>query len=159
MKYLIDWKKFIEQLLPNDLTNGFMLQWLLVLTKPFRKVHDAFLVFRKAIIYELTITPQVCYLEKLLNDRFDFTDRRIYIDDGVDKPPKYIYVNAELKPQFIRRRAEASPVFIYTRSEIGALSNDFIVFIPLTLMVDLNEVVSVLKSKKLLGTKFKIQRF
>ena len=31
--------------------------------------------------YDLTITPQVCFLEKMLNDEYDQVQRRIYIEE------------------------------------------------------------------------------
>nr|DAN72002.1 MAG TPA: hypothetical protein [Caudoviricetes sp.] len=31
--------------------------------------------------YNLTITPQVCFLEKMLNDEYDQVQRRIYIEE------------------------------------------------------------------------------
>lgn len=53
---------------------------------------------RVANIYRLGITPQVCYLEKMLNDRFDNTARRIFILNPVIKDITYIYTDAENKP-------------------------------------------------------------
>ena len=31
--------------------------------------------------YDLAVTPQVCYLEKMLNDEYDQVQRRIYIEE------------------------------------------------------------------------------
>lgn len=97
------------------------------------------------------------YLEKLLNDRYDFTLRRIYIDDGVDKPPFYIFQPAELKPKYIRQRSENVPKRIYTGGESGSLTDDFIVFTPAGLVFETPEMTSLVKAYKLAGTKFKIQ--
>ena len=115
--------------------------------------------FRKAKLYQLLITPQVCYLEKMLNDRFDFTNRGIFIDDAKDKAPLYIFRRDELKPKYIYRRIENKPVYIYTRGESGTIKDDFIVFVPIQLRVNRPEMISLIKQYKLAGTKFKIQTF
>ena len=116
-------------------------------------------MYRTAKLYHLLITPQKCYLEKLLNDRYDFTLRRIYIDDGIDKTPPYLYQHAELKPKYIRQASEATPVWFYTSGESGSYRDDFIIYAPLALTFADLEMSSLVKVYKLAGTKFKIQRF
>ena len=157
--YNIDFKKLVRWLTPNRLRNSRMLAWLSLLVSPINFLYLDFLNFREAKLYELGITPQVADLERLLNDRYDFTQRRIYIGDGVTKPTKYIFQSAELKPVFIKKRSENAPVYIYTSGESANNGDDFIVYVPLVLQINLPEIISVIKAKKLAGTKFKIQRF
>lgn len=125
----------------------------------FNIVYQDLLRFRKQKLYELSITPQKPYLEMLLNDKYDFTLRRIYIEDGIDKPAPYIYQRAEVKPMYIRKRSEAMPKTIYTRGESGDLKDDFVVFVPMDVVFEFEEMGSLIKIYKLAGVKFKIQRF
>jgi|SRR5690242_18712581 len=136
-----------------------ILAMLYAMAKPVMLIHQDFLKYRDAKLYQLMITPQVCWLERLLNDRYDFTQRRIYINDGVDKPPVYIYQRAELKPLYIYRRSEDKPVYIYTRGESGDVKDDFTVFVPLDIAFEDAEMISLIRQFKLAGTKFKIQKF
>jgi hypothetical protein len=137
-----------------------ILALLNAMAKPIALIHRDFLKYRKAKLYQLMITPQKCYLERLLNDRYDFTQRRIYIDDGIDHPPTFIYRSTELKPLYIYRSSENKPKkYIYTRGESGDLKDDFIVFVPLDISFESAEMISLIKQFKLAGTKFKIQRF
>ncbi|MBS0647401.1 MAG: hypothetical protein JSR97_12550 [Verrucomicrobia bacterium] len=94
-----------------------------------------------------------------MNDRYDSTLRRIYIDDGQEKPPFYIFQRPELKPKFIYKNTENRPKYIYTSGESGNLTDDFVIYVPMGLAFEEPEMVSLVKVYKLAGTKFKIQRF
>ncbi len=157
--YDIDYAKLIGWLTPQELRKNKLRRFLNIMVAPVVVLYQLFLLYRTAKLYQLKITPQKCYLKLMLNNRYDFTMRRIYIDDGVDKPPYYIFQHAELKPKFIRKRSENAPVRIYTSGESGSIADDFIVFVPLGLVFEEPEMISLVKVYKLAGTKFKIQRF
>lgn len=158
--YTMDWAKLIRDNTPARLQLPKVLAWAAVYINPIITVYQWLLQYRKAKAYQLLITPQVCYLEKILNDRFDFTSRGIYIADGQYKPSTYLYRRAELKPLYLYRRTETKPHILYTRGESEAYSNDFIVFVPLTLVFDVYEMIGVVKyANNLPGTKFKIQTY
>lgn len=151
--YNIDFKKLFRWMLPLRLRMPRMLAMVNACATSLTSVYMQFRTFRNSNLYYLGITPQTCYLEKLLNDRYDFTSRRIYIDDAVDKPPTYIYQTEELKPLYL------GTAYIYTSGESGDLKDDFIVFVPTGLQFESAEMVSLVKAFKLAGTKFKIQRY
>ncbi len=149
--YDIDFKKLTLWNVPNVLRKPRMLAWLWGCVYPFVTIHIDFLRFRKQKLYELSITPQVCFLEKLLNDRFDATQRRIVIVDAEDRPPLYLYINAENRPLFLGSRP------LYTNGEAGTITDDFIVKVPAVVSFDNNELNGLLKRFKLAGTKHAIQ--
>lgn len=151
--YDIDFSKVVRWNLRRKKRKPRILALLNSMAKPVVLLYQDFLKYRKAKLYQLMITPQKCWLERLLNDRYDFTQRRIYIDDGVDHPPTYIYQDAELKPLYLGTK------IIYTGGESGDLKDDFIVFVPMDLIFEEQEMMSLVKAYKLAGTKFKIQRF
>jgi hypothetical protein len=157
--YSIDYKKMVLWLTPNRLRKTRMLAWLGVLVNPVVVLYQNFLAFRKTKLYYLGISPSVCDLERLLNDRYDFTQRRIYIDDAQDKPIKYIFRRLESKPKFLRRRSEASPLILYTRNESGINAIHFIVYVPVSIVFDLQEMKSLINIYKLLGKRYKVQTF
>ena len=135
-----------------------MNSWIAIIKSPVILLYQDFLRFRNAKNYELKITPQVCYMQKLLNDRFDFINRRIIIVDGLDKPPTFIYKVAEIKPVFIYLNSQSLPHFIYTSGESSDIHDDFIIQIPMVINFDAAEMISLTKVFKLAGAKFKIQR-
>jgi len=155
----INFPLLIRWFLPRRLRMLRMIAWLTVLCRPVVRLYSDFKRFRKDVIYQLTITPQVCYLERMLNDRFDFTLKRIYIDDAIWMQPLYIYQDDELKDEFLYQESEDKPIFLWTDSEAGEDRDDFVVFVPKALMglVNVGEMTSLLKKYKLAGTHFKIE--
>src|SRR5690606_15477534 len=80
--FKIDWYKFILWNVPSFERLKTRMQWLQLMLSEVRKHWDSFVVYRSAKLYDVNHTGQVIYLEKALNDAFDNTLRRIYIDDG-----------------------------------------------------------------------------
>ena len=157
--YNIDYPELTKAATPAYIRKPRLQAFLQVLISGVVVLYQDLLRLRTQKLYELMITPQVCYLERLLNDRFDYTLRRIQIVDGSDKPPYYIYQNPELKPKYIRNHAEgASLQYIYTSGESSNVQDDFIVLVPTALVFGEEEMRSLVKAYKLAGTKFKIQR-
>lgn len=155
--YIVDFKRLVRWCIPHSWRKQLLLFYVNVLVYPISTLFLDFRLYRKAKQYQLSITPQVCSLTRLLNDKYDSRRRRIYITDGVDKSPVYIYVSAELKPKYLHRRVDNKPLHIYTRGESGIIKDDFIVNIPSAVPFDINELSTILRFYKLAGTKFKIQ--
>jgi hypothetical protein len=125
---------------------------------PLIYVLNMFSLYRSAKLYQLMISPQVCYLERMLNDKYDFTLRRIKIDDAVWHLPWFIYQEDELKPQPLYTEAENNPVWLFTDGEAGEALNDFVVLVPLAIIFAQPEMRSAIDSYKLFGTTYTIQR-
>lgn len=155
--YHINFSKLIRWLTPQPLRDVFMLTWLGVLITPIARLHQDFLRFRKAKLYFLGITPQVCYLEKMLNDSFDFTQRRIRINDAIWYPPTYLYQEAELKALYLYQEVEDKPLILYTEGEAGVYQDDFVVLVPFGLIYNVEEMKANIDTFKLASTKYTIQ--
>ncbi|HYH14171.1 MAG TPA: hypothetical protein VD794_03060 [Flavisolibacter sp.] len=155
--YDIDYNKLTQWMIPSRIRKGRIVAFVQILIYGVSFLYQDLLRFRKQKLYELTITPQVCYLERLLNDRFDFIQRRIRIVDSLDKPPYYIYQKDELKPKYIYLRAEGKPAYIYTSGESSLLQDDFVVLVPAGLIFEEAEMRSLVRVFKLAGKRFKIQ--
>lgn len=154
----INYGKLTAWLTPVKLMSVEMVAWLNALVFPVTVLYQSFLRYRSQKLYALGITPQVCYLEKLLNDRYDYTLRRIRIDDALDKPPTYIFREDELKPLPVYTDAEALPVYIYTNGESGDIKDDFIILVPKDILFDDVEMLTLVKGYRLASMKPKIQR-
>src|SRR5438128_2620012 len=112
---------------PVELRVAKTIAWLLALIRPVVTLYQSFLKYRTQKLYEIMITPQVCYVERLLNDKYDFVQRRIRIVDALDHAPTYFFRRDELKPVYLHKRSENSPVYLYTRGESGDIKDDFII--------------------------------
>jgi hypothetical protein len=95
----------------------------------------------------------------MLNDRYDYVLRRIYIADTEEFPPLYLYRRDEDKPVWLYRRSEALPVYLFTRAEGALYADDFIVMVPKDISFNQQEMRSLVFRKRLPGMKFKIQTF
>jgi len=130
MWYDLNYNILSVQLLPTFLRKQRILAFLQVLVLPINKLYYQWFVFRKDNLYKLAHTGQVCYLRKVLNDRFDFVNRGIRIGDGQQYERLYIYTNAELNPKYLGK------LFLHTRSDYADTGVDFIVYVPIELDID-----------------------
>lgn len=155
--YNIIYSKLTTWLTPKVLRKNKLMAFVAVAIKPVQYVYQDLLNFRAQKLYDLSITPQVCYLQKLLNDRYDYVQRRITIVDAIDQEPVYFFCRSENKPVFMRKRIENDPLYLYTRGETGALRNDFVVLVPAGIVFPMEEMRSLVQLNKLAGKKFAIQ--
>lgn len=155
-KYDINWKRLILWIIPEVLRKTLHVAWVVALIAPVVRLYFQFISFRNEIIYALTITPQVCYLEKALNDRFDSQQRGIYITDPEEKPGLPLYLKVEVKPVVLFTKAEAIAQILYTKSESGKFGVDFLVNVPSNVQFDLQELTAFLSNYKLPSKKFKV---
>ncbi len=137
MKYFdLDIKKLSVELLPTFLRKPVIVAFLVALTAPLISIYRAFTKYRKNTNYRLNHNGQVCYLRKVLNDRFDPIQRRIEIGDISRKEPLYIFTVSENLPLYIFTENEINgsnntPQYLFTDTETGKKSAaDFIVKLP-----------------------------
>jgi hypothetical protein len=150
----IDFKRLIAWLLPVNLRTAVHFAWLQALYAPLQTVYGLFNARRNANLYALSVTPQVCSLEKMLNDRYDSIQRRIYITDAIHISCVYIYLEEEQKPLFI---SGSTPVYIYGEAEIDASRKiDFTVHVPFLNHLNSKEMRALLNTYKLAGKRYEI---
>ncbi len=112
---------------------------------------------RNYINYRIKITPQVVYLEKLLNDRFDPELKRIRIVKGVAYEAIPLYLKDEIKPQKFYKKEEGIPQVLYTKEETLNFEVDFIVQVPIDVPFDMNELRAYLDLDVLPSKTYKVQ--
>lgn len=136
-----------------------MMAFVKALFAPLVSLHNDFLLYRKAKLYEIEKNYKTCYLEAFLNDRFDFTSRRIYIDDADTVAQVYLWQDEEETPLYLYQDAEEQPVFLFQDGEsLGDILYDFVVFVPYDVVFDENEMRAMIATK-LAGKKYKIELF
>ena len=128
MWYNINFNKLVVLNQPTFLRKNVMVVFLRVLIKPINTLYYQWYQFRTANLYKLEHTGQVCYLRKVLNDRFDRSQRRIKIGNGNKYDRQYIYTSPELKPKFI------GTMYLHQRSDYADTGVDFIVYAPVELL-------------------------
>lgn len=153
--YNLDYNKLNEQVTPSFLRKDRTTGLLQSINFPVKQLFEIFKKFREAKIYELKHTGQVFSVEKVLNDRFDPIERRIYITDGFTKDRTYIYTRDENKPVFL------GSIFLYNRGDYADTGVDFIVWVPNAIVISLEEMYELRASVnkyKIDPKRFKVYR-
>jgi hypothetical protein len=151
--FTVDWEKMIRWLINYRLRKPRQIAWLNSLLYPLTYLYNLFLAFRKSVVYRLNITPQVCYLEKALNDRYDIVLRRIRIVDGKEMNPIPLFQKVENKKQVLFTKGEDIPLVLYTKEETAQYGVDFIILMPLFLPFDYNELRAFMETISKLTTR------
>ena len=125
-----------------------MLRWLMALIYPIKQLNEAFVAYTEDVYYRLSITGQIIYLEKLLNDKFNnglparAASATVGLYDGaftgiyISEPaglilPKYVWNKIEQRPSVVLYNAAENmpPLYLNNNAEIDG-EFDFIVNVP-----------------------------
>lgn len=154
-KYDIDINVTARLEVPEKDRGSVRLAWLRVFVYCIKYVYGLFMTFRADRAYRMAHNSQVCYMGAVLNDAFDNTLRRIYIDDPVYRDPVWLYLAAEDRPMWLATDAELpvvdydAPVYLYKDSEISTGVAQFIVYYPAGLDVDLVRMTALIEKYRL----------
>ncbi|MEJ8606286.1 hypothetical protein JSO56_05035 [Riemerella anatipestifer] len=150
MWYNLDINKLVTLLTPTFLRKERHLAWLRALHYPLRGLLDRFNFNRNENLYNLQHNGQVCYLRKVLNDRFDVSQRRIQIADGNRYKRQYIYTDGEQKPKYL------GVMYLRDDADYADTGVDFIVLVPRGLTYNAYEMQAVIDFYKLASKRYKI---
>lgn len=129
------WDKLSIQLLAYNLLPTFLRKPVLgalveALVAPLRKLYDDWYAMRQEHLYQLEHTWQVCYMRGALNDDFDPSDRRIYIDGtGGSAAKTYIYTPGENQTKYLGK------LWLYQSLEFAG-GADFLVYVPKSIVAN-----------------------
>lgn len=138
--FRIDFGALVEQLLPTMLRASITIAFVRAMISPITALYALFMRNREANLYHLSITPQVFSIEKALNDRFDISQRRIYLSKGLYYDESYLFKENEALDEYLYLDSEHKDSYLYTGDETGAGSVDFFVNVPADLLFDENEM-------------------
>lgn len=124
MWYKVDFDKLQLLLTPVSLRKNVFLAFLSAVCEPLKDIYVRWGLGRDEAIYNLEHNGQVCYLRKVLNDRFDNIERRIEIKDGNQFDRTYVYTRVEERSNFLGKLA------LYSSSDYADTGVDFIVCVP-----------------------------
>lgn len=162
--FSITFDTLISNLLARFHRKEKMLAWLHSLLYPVTLLYAAFLLYRDQKIYDARITGQVEWLEWMLNDKFysDGDLRNIYIEDNNDfENEVYIFNTDEDETNtYIYNSGETADeeTYIFNTSE-GMNGADFTVWVPVSLVFDMDYMSSLIIYFKLAGTTFEIKTY
>jgi hypothetical protein len=144
--YNIDFNKLSKLLLPTFLRGGIMVAFVQACLTPFATINVCLRAFRTEKALQMSYNSQVCYLQKMLNDKFDNALRRIVISDADKREPTWVYKQEELRWTFLGTT-------MLNREDIISFPSEFVVRVPAQLEVFETEIRAWLNEYKLV-TKF-----
>tara|TARA_B110000285_G_scaffold212071_1_gene255309 strand:- start:2096 stop:2575 length:480 start_codon:yes stop_codon:yes gene_type:complete len=151
--FLTDLDLLATQLLPVKWRNPLHIAFLKVLIYPFKLQLKRLISERNdpfKNIYKLTHDSRVGRLEKVLNDRFDISDRRIMIGPGNRIQSLYLYTKSEAQQTYL-------PQYVYTQEEIADRNLDFTVLIPGAVIFNAQELNFLVKYYAPKDKQYKIE--
>lgn len=152
----VDLDKLINWLTPALLRKPKMFAWMRSLCAGLYSLYTEFMNKRDQDLYELSHDSRVFSMEAVLNDAFDYADRRIYITDGFTKERVYIYTPDEDKPLYLDE-----PVYLYNPEDYFDTGVDFVVWVPTLVALTAQGMIllkALVNKYKLAGKRYAIYR-
>lgn len=135
MNFGINFSQTVIHLVPHIIRGPKMIAWLGALMAGLQSVNGAFTFWLDAKRYAMRFNGQVMYLERYLNDQFDNSLRRIYIDDptGNTVLSDFVWNKAEQQNDLIIKNKAEGGVQTYIEPKQAPGAGDFVVFLPSSL--------------------------
>lgn len=158
MNYNINHEGWLIEQIPTAKRTPKHIAWLRSLQAPLVEVYEAFLVAKNKASVEANYNSQTMLFEHILNNAFDNTLRRIYIENSDSQGG--ISVNAALqsegKPKILAylQSEGYEKTLANLESELGGL--DFIVYIPSDITNMSGAIDRMVRKYKLGGKEFQI---
>lgn len=124
--YNINWNRLVNLLLPPDWRKAPLMQLVSAFISPVIATYNDFMAFRVQALYKLNHNSQVCYLQAVLNDEFDFTFRRIKINNLQLIEPVWVAQFEENEPVWV----DENEVIWLSSIEDFINTADFTVLVP-----------------------------
>lgn len=153
--FYVDFMRLLDIITPTFLRSQMLLKAILrACFHSIETLYNAFSMYRHKTLYLLDVSPQVCDITKLLNDRFDNVDRRIYLSDGAFFSETYLYQPDEAKDLYLYTGSENESLFFYTGKEVGTDGADFVVCVPRALVFNVPEMEALIDNYKLISKTY-----
>lgn len=125
--YNIGYSRLALLLLPTMLRQNLIVAFVTALVRPLTVIHSNFDTYRNQV--DTSVNSQVCYLEYLLNDAYDYYDRRIIIRDA---PINYddFFLFDEPSGKAVMVSDNEDPAWWADDGKLGATNADFEVVFP-----------------------------
>lgn len=127
----VDFKKLGMLLLPTFLRRPIIASLVCSAVTPVGYLHTRLMRLREDTDYRLRHNGQVCHLRGVLNDLFDYDERRIIIEDVAEEDGGVtLYMHEEQRAMILSRQETGKVVVLTQRRFAGANRYDFAVVIP-----------------------------
>lgn len=154
--YNINYSRIALLLLPPILRQDLMVALVAALVRPLTVIHSNFEAYIKQV--DTSVNSQVCYLEYLLNNTYDYYERRIIIRDA---PINYddFFLFDEQSGKAVMVSDNDTPAWLVDAGKLGATNADFEVVFPHGYVFSESEekaLMQLINNNKLASKKYNI---
>ena len=159
MWYNVDVYKLGAYLLPPFLRKKRIYAFLCVFLYPFYWLSKMFKVYRKTSLQKLNVNGQVAYIEKMLNDEFEFEHRYIYITDSESlvPNPSDMYLDPSITMTIYPEESE-NVLYVGSGNDSNKLV-DYIVNVPSFLADEIKRIRTLVEYTKPAGRTYKFNLY
>lgn len=160
--YDINWDLLVKRMLPTSKRSTWHLEWLDSVLNGVIVLYNDFQTFKSSTLTELSYNSQKLLFEKALNDNFDATEKRIYIDNSADDlEDSFCYAISEGEEDAYCYKLTEEPFSGRYTYRIFEYVNplDFTVFVPLALTSLTENIKALVNFYKLAGKRYIIEYF
>jgi len=151
--YNINIKRLVAWLIPSVFKSKTLPLLIRSFCVPIEQNYIAFMKKKEAVLYQLSHNSQVCYLTKLLNDKFDPDQKRISLEEIPHLQALYIYPQSDGS----RKTLYLGQEIIRPKSDFDRTGVDFKVVLSSGLKLNQNEkfeMQSLINYYKLAGKQY-----
>jgi hypothetical protein len=146
--------RVIRSLVPPTLRMAKFLAWLSVSISYLSMTLERLRQFQDESIRDASMTPQIAYLEHMLNSRYG-TGTAIWIGDGFFLGP-WIWMDSDVpNPEFYMD----DPLDSYVFCDSDSITINFVVNVPRALSTEVQDIAAKVQKYKLAGKYFIIQLY
>lgn len=157
--YNISYSRAALILLPFILRKKTIIAFMAAFMRPLEVMNDDFVSYRQSI--DTSVNSQICYMRAMLNDYFDYYERRIKIRTApLDKDYYLLWQDQVNKPNMIYDETQSEtykPYMLNKDWQIGINNTDFEIVFPIGYVLskqDKNQVEALVNSHKLASKKY-----
>jgi hypothetical protein len=158
--YNVNYSLLALLLFPTFLRNKLITAFLSSFVRPLESLHGDFITYMNALTTRAN--AQVCYMQKLLNDEFDYYERRIRVRPAaIDTDYYLLWKEEQNKPVMLSRESDEgfTPYLLSKDGQIGANNLDFEVVLPVFFYLSKDEerrMKTLIERNKLATKKYRI---
>jgi hypothetical protein len=154
----------LQSLIPVKIRDIVIIEYLKSVLNPLQQLNGRFAKWAYQNLYKVSMTGQVIYLEHILNDIFDPTNRAIYIDYPLIQvsDSKVIYYDIEQQPQdlAIYYVGENAPLVGLFYDGEQKLVPHFIVKVPSSILAATDiSIKGIVNFYKIAGKRYTVEPF
>jgi hypothetical protein len=157
--YNVNYSLFALLLLPTFLRNKTISDFIASFIKPLETIHNDFVVYADSLT--TTACAQVCYMQSLLNNEFDYYNRRIRVrPSAIDTDCCLLWKESKNKPVMLSKEGtDGKPYLLSRNGQTGSNNIDFEIVLPAFFYLSKDEEIrmkTLINKNKLATKKYRI---